>query len=76
MVRTVAASWQYCRPAGVVFCFQVCEDSIEPRLLYRVCNLLAKDDCRLMLLDEPEESGPQVALVCEASASTLPDVSD
>ena len=54
---------QYGRPAGVAFAFQVCRYSIEPALADRACNLLAKDQLRAALADEPEERGPEVARV-------------
>jgi len=58
-----ATSWQYHRPAGVVFRFQVIEYSIEPSVPNRARHLFSKDCCRATLADEPHELGPQVALV-------------
>jgi len=51
---TDAARWQYGRPAGVAFFFQVKEYKIEPVLSNCCCNLLAKEILRLLLTDKPQ----------------------
>jgi hypothetical protein len=61
--RADAASWQYGRPAGVAFAFQVSENSVEPAPSNRRLNLLSKDDCRAALGDERKPRRPQVAFV-------------
>ena len=66
--RADAASWQYGRPAGVAFAFQVSETSVEPPVANRVRNLLSKYDCRPALADERGPYGPEVALVGVAFA--------
>jgi hypothetical protein len=53
-----AASWQYGRPAGVAFCFQVSENNVEPALSNCRVNLLSKDDCRAALRDETSPDRP------------------
>ena len=63
-----ARSAQIRRPAGVAFSFQVSAYSIEPAEGIASRNLLAKDDWRAALADEPEPLGPEVSLVSEASA--------
>ncbi len=68
--RADAVCAQYDRPAGVAFSLQVCEYSIEPTVPNRTRNLLAKDDARAALADEPEHVGPEMTLV--AGAFPLP----
>ena len=51
------------KPVGVAHCFHVSLYKIEPWADAAARNLLSKDDCRLALLDEVEEGGPQVPLV-------------
>ena len=46
------------RPDSVTQGFQVSLYKVDPRVCVAACNLLSKDDCRLALLDEVEESGP------------------
>jgi hypothetical protein len=60
------ASWQYCRPNGVAFCFHVCTYSIEPTVSDRAFNLFAKHNDRAALRDEPGEDGPEVPFVCNS----------
>jgi hypothetical protein len=70
MRSTDARSAQIGRPDGVTLSFQVSRNSVEPHESSRARNLLAKDDWRVALADEPEPSRPEVALVvCPASAS-------
>jgi hypothetical protein len=59
--RADAVCAQYRRPEGVAFSFHISLYSIEPPLPNRSFNLLAKDNVRAALADEPEEVGPQVA---------------
>jgi hypothetical protein len=61
--RADAASWQYGRPAGVAFAFQVRENSVDPAPSNRRFNLLSKDDCRAALSDKRKPRRPQVAFV-------------
>ena len=61
--RADAASWQYGRPAGVAFRFQISENSVDPAPSNRRLNLLTKDCCRLALADESHPDRPQMALV-------------
>lgn len=61
---------QYRHPEGVVFSLQVCTNSVEPREPSRSRNLLAKKELRATLADEPEELGPEVALVGGALSSS------
>jgi hypothetical protein len=56
------------RPDGVVLTFQVIRNIVEPSEAVRGSNLLAKDDVRAALADEPEELGPQMAFVALAAA--------
>jgi hypothetical protein len=56
--RANARSRENDRPAGVADRFQVSENKVEPRPSSRSLNLLAKDDVRTMLLDEPEPERP------------------
>ena len=53
-----ATSWEYDLPAGVVFSLQVRRYNVEPSGSSFVRNLLAKDDVRAALLDEPVEGWP------------------
>jgi hypothetical protein len=55
------------RPDGVTLSFHVSRNSVEPSKSAFRRNLFAKDRERPALADEPEELGPQVALVIEAS---------
>jgi hypothetical protein len=54
------------RPDGVVLCFQVSVNSVEPRKSVSTCNLFAKDNVRATLCDELGPGGPEMALVIEA----------
>jgi hypothetical protein len=54
---------QYSRPAGVTFCFQICEYSIEPAVPNRACNLLAKDPDRSLSPNKSKEVWPQIAII-------------
>ena len=56
------------RRAGVTRSFQISEYSIEPSKSVAVRNLLAKDEFRATLLDEPKPRGPEVAFVGDAGA--------
>ena len=51
------------KPEGVTHAFQVSLYKIEPNASWSARNLLSNDNWRLALLDEMEESGPQVPLV-------------
>jgi len=64
------ASWQYCRPEGVTFAFQVIGHGVEPSVPNRPCNLFSKDDWRAALANEPEPRWPKVPIVGEAFALT------
>ena len=68
MGRTDASSREINRPDGIIFCFQVTENCVEP--IKRMRNLFSKDNCRAALRDEAVELGPQVALVGGAPALT------
>jgi hypothetical protein len=46
------------RPDGVRDAFQVIAHIVEPSVSVTVCNLLAKDNDRARLADEPEERRP------------------
>jgi hypothetical protein len=59
-------SAQIRRPDGVTRALQISENNVEPLEAIRTCNLLANDDWRAALLDEPEPRRPEVALVVEA----------
>jgi hypothetical protein len=67
---TDAARWQYCRPAGVAFVFQVKEYKIEPVLSNCCRNLLSKQQLRLALSDEPEKCWGKVPLVVKSERLT------
>lgn len=58
-----ARSRQTGRPEGVAESFQVSLNKVEPPEANRCFNLLAKDDCRVALLDEVAPDGPKVPLV-------------
>jgi hypothetical protein len=58
MGRTDATSWENDLPAGVAFSLQVSRYNVEPSGSSFLCNLLAKDDVRATLLDEPMEGRP------------------
>jgi hypothetical protein len=45
-------------PDGVARSFQVCRYNVEPTEAVFACNLLAKDEARSALLNEPMERGP------------------
>jgi hypothetical protein len=45
-------------PDGVTRSFQVCRYKVEPTEAVFACNLLAKDEARSALLNEPVERGP------------------
>jgi len=53
-----ARSAQIRRPKGVTRAFQVSLYKVEPRKAVFARNLLAKDDCRAALLNEPMEVRP------------------
>ena len=61
-------------PEGIASAFQVSAYSGEPLSTIRARNLLSKHACRLALLDEPEELGPEVTFVFDASL--LADVAE
>jgi hypothetical protein len=63
VVRADATSWQYHRPDGVTFPFQVTRNVIEPSVPNRCWHLLANNVLRATLADEPEHFGPKVAFV-------------
>jgi hypothetical protein len=65
-----ARSAQICRPDGVVRTFQVSRNNIQPGEAILACNLLAKDDWRATLADEPKEGRPEVTLVLRAALLT------
>jgi hypothetical protein len=63
-----ARSREYGRPDGVVFSFQISRYKVEPVAANRCVNLLAKDDARAALADEPMPGGPEVPLVIKRSS--------
>jgi hypothetical protein len=65
---TDARSAQIGSPAGVTRSFQVSLYKVEPLKAVFARNLLAKDDGRAALADEPVECGPKVPLVSKPSA--------
>jgi hypothetical protein len=66
--RADARSAEIDSPDGVSRCFHVSVYSVEPSEAVLARNLLAKDDWRRALADEPIEFRPQVAFVFEAFA--------
>jgi hypothetical protein len=62
-----ARSAEIDRPEGVTLCFHVSVYKVEPSEAVLACNLLANDDWRAALADEPAELRPEVALVVGAS---------
>lgn len=66
--RADARSRHNGRPDGVTATFQVSVNSVEPRESSRATNLLANDDRRAALSDEPEPRRPQVAIIRCAAA--------
>ena len=68
MGRADARSAQIGGPNGKSHVFQVSTYSSEPSTSILARNLLSKDDWRATLMDEPFESGPQVALVSNPRA--------
>src|ERR1700744_974208 len=56
------------RSAGVTHGFQVSENKVDPRPDSFACNLLAKDDWRAALADEPVPGRPEVPLVINPTA--------
>jgi hypothetical protein len=66
--RSDTASWQYGRPNGETFRFQVMRHGVEPVIPNCSRNLLSKNDCRAALADETEPTRPKVPLV----GATLP----
>jgi hypothetical protein len=66
MRRARARSRETNRPEGVTFSFQVSLNKIEPSVLKRCFNLLAKNNCRTALADEAEPFRPQMAVVSNA----------
>jgi len=65
-----ARSAQIRRPDGVARSFQVSLNKVEPLEAVRACNLLAKNDWRVALVNESEPIGPKMAVVGETFAST------
>jgi hypothetical protein len=63
-----ARSAGICRPEGVARRFHVRRYKVEPSKAVFRCNLLAKDEFRAALFDEPVERGPQVPLVIKPAA--------
>jgi hypothetical protein len=63
-----ARSAEIDRPAGVTRSFQVSLYKVEPSEAVAARNLLAKDDERAALADEPVEGGPKVPLVSKPAA--------
>ena len=68
MRRPDAVCSQYDRPNGVALSFQVRTNSIEPSVGNCVFNLLAKNELRATLADEPEHFGPEMARVFDAES--------
>jgi hypothetical protein len=66
--RPDARSAEIDSPEGVTRCFHVRLNKVEPTEAVLACNLLAKDNWRAALADEPEEVGPEVAVVCGSFA--------
>jgi hypothetical protein len=62
------ASWQYGRPNGVAFAFQVSRYKVEPAVPNRCLNLLAEQDWRVEGADEAEKLRPEMARVRKAAA--------
>ena len=56
------------RPRGVRILFQVSEYKVEPSKAVFACNLLAKDNERAALADEPEPIRPEMARIIESFA--------
>jgi hypothetical protein len=65
MRRARASSTQIRSPERIRRRFQFKVNSGEPFKSKRSCNLLAKENWRLSLLDEPKPRGPKVALVAD-----------
>jgi hypothetical protein len=57
------------RPDGVTRCFQVSANKVEPSEAVTTCNLLAKDNVRSALADEPRPVRPQMAAIVEAASA-------
>jgi len=70
MGRVDGTSWDNDRPAGVVLCFQVSRNSVEPVLANRRRNLFSHDDSGPSGTDEAKEVGPQVPIVILGFAFT------
>jgi hypothetical protein len=68
MGRAEARSAGICRPEGVARRFQVSRYKVEPSEAVFRCNLLAKDEFRTALFDEPMERGPKVPLISKPAA--------
>lgn len=66
--RADARSAEIDRPAGVIRSFQVSLYKVEPSEAVLTRNLLAKDDVRSALRDEPVEGRPKVPLVSKPAA--------
>lgn len=66
--RAEARSAGISRPDGVARSFQVRAYKVEPSEAVLACNLLAKNDRRAALFDEPVEGGPKVPLVSKPAA--------
>jgi len=64
--RADATSWENDTPAGEFFFLQVRLNLVEPSGSSFVRNLLANDDVRAALADEPEKLGPEVPVVVES----------
>jgi hypothetical protein len=67
MRRPEARSAGIDRPDGVTRCFQVSTNKVEPSKSVRACNLLAKDNVRSALANEPRPVRPEMALITEAT---------
>jgi hypothetical protein len=65
--RADARSAEIGSPCGVARGFQVSAYKVEPLKAVFARNLLAKDDWRAALADEPVERGPKVPLVSKPS---------
>ncbi len=57
------------RPDSVTRRFQVSANKVEPSKCVRACNLLAKDNVRSALANEPRPVRPEMALITESRAA-------
>jgi len=67
--RADARSAEIDSSEGVALSFHFSVYKVEPAKAVLACNLLANDDCRAALADEPAELRPEVAVVGGSAAS-------